>query len=65
MKHATIFALTVLGAATLLTPPARSAGGDQPDSARMFAKQCASCHTVPDPGLSVDKVWINQVRETT
>ena len=65
MKRAGLVLLIILGAATLLSSLAFSQGKDRVDPGQMFAKQCASCHTVPDPGLPADKVWMNQVRETT
>jgi mono/diheme cytochrome c family protein len=57
--------LLLLVTAVVFTRPARSEGEDRPDPGKMFANKCASCHAVPDPGLPADKVWINQVRETT
>ena len=65
MIRAGIAILVFAGAATLLCPPAASQGEDAPDPGRMYAKQCASCHTVPDAGLAWDRVWIDQIRETT
>jgi len=65
MIRAGIALLILVGAATFLAAPAVPKGEDRPDPGRMFAKQCANCHTVPDPGLPADRVWIDQVRETT
>lgn len=34
-------------------------------AAKLFAAQCASCHTIPDPARETDKVWLAQVKETS
>ena len=44
---------------------ALAAAGEQPAPAEVFGKRCATCHAVPDPGLAVDRPWIDQVRRTT
>ena len=42
-------------------------GGDEAgfDATALFAARCASCHSVPYPGVRTDRVWLGQVRETT
>ena len=43
-----------------------TAFGDNDDKTRMlFAKQCASCHSVPDPAIRTDMAWLDQVNRTS
>ncbi len=34
------------------------------DAAKLFAKDCASCHLPPDPSFAVDRAWITQLADT-
>jgi len=54
----------LLGAVALCVP---ALGGDDAgfDAAAHFTTRCASCHSVPYPGVRADRVWLGQVRETT
>ena len=45
--------------------PAYGGDEDKHDPAKIFTARCASCHTLPDPGVRSDKVWLAQIRETT
>jgi hypothetical protein len=51
-------AFPVAAAAALAAP------GGETAPAELFAKSCAPCHAVPDPGLAADRPWIEQVRRT-
>jgi cytochrome c2 len=31
---------------------------------KMFAKRCATCHTVPDPAIRTDLAWLDQINRT-
>jgi cytochrome c5 len=35
------------------------------ESARLFAKSCASCHVYPDASLPTDEAWLRQIMETS
>ncbi len=57
MRWITAFPLAAAAAAL-------AAGAAALAPADLLGKACASCHAVPDPGLEVDRVWIDQVRRT-
>ena len=43
-----------------------TAFGENDDKTRkLFAKQCASCHSVPDPAIRTDMAWLDQVNRTS
>jgi len=50
-------------AAVLLLPLA-ARGDDGKEAQRIFETRCASCHTIPDPGLRGDRAWLGQVPRT-
>ena len=31
---------------------------------KLFQRSCAGCHTVPDPGIRTDRVWLQQIQQT-
>jgi mono/diheme cytochrome c family protein len=59
--------LVLVGAESLSPTPSRAQDGE-PDparqSARLFAKTCASCHVYPDASYATDRAWLGQVLET-
>lgn len=59
----------VVAAVALVCPPAINAQDSDPtparrETARLFAKQCASCHVLPDASLPTDRAWLGRVMET-
>ncbi len=56
--------LLCLSVAVLVIPLAETPGQD-PTVAEIFTAQCASCHTVPDPGMRTDLAWLDQINRTT
>ena len=56
--------LLVLIAAIVVLPTTTSTGQGQ-SAGEIFAARCASCHTVPDPGLRTDLAWLDQINRTT
>lgn len=54
--------LLLLGA--FLVPTRPSAGGD-PEPGPLFTRNCAPCHTVPDPALRADRAWLERIHRTT
>lgn len=56
--------LLVLIAAIVVLPATPSTGQGQ-SAGEIFTTQCASCHTVPDPGLRTDLAWLDQINRTT
>lgn len=57
--------LPVILAAAAFSVPASAGDEDKHDPKKIFTARCASCHTVPDPGVRSDKIWLTQIRETT
>ncbi len=45
--------------------PATPSTGQGHSAGEIFAARCASCHTVPDPGLRTDLAWLDQIKRTT
>lgn len=41
------------------------AAAGEHDPKKIFTARCAGCHSVPDPAIRSDAVWLAQVRETT
>ena len=56
--------LVVLIAAIAVLPAPQSTGQD-PTVGEIFTARCASCHTVPDPGMRTDLAWLDQINRTT
>lgn len=56
--------LLVLIAAIVVLPTTPSTGQGH-SAGEIFAARCASCHTVPDPGLRTDLAWLDQINRTT
>ena len=50
--------------AVAIVPVAETTGQGQ-SAGETFTTQCASCHTVPDPGLRTDLAWLDQINRTT
>ena len=46
------------------TEPAARGQEDGIDAAGLFAKSCASCHSIPDPDLPGDRAFLAQVKDT-
>ena len=59
-----IWSIPLLGLAVLFVAEPTS-GRERPEVAGFFAKNCAACHTVPDPTVPADRAWLEQVRRTT
>jgi hypothetical protein len=61
--------LVILGAELVSPRSTRAQDGDRApterESARLFAKSCASCHVYPDASLPTDKAWLGQIMETS
>jgi hypothetical protein len=60
---AAVLAAAASGAALVALVP-RSSAEDHPGPAQVWAQSCATCHSVPDPALSADRTWTEQVRDT-
>ncbi|MHC4957725.1 MAG: hypothetical protein ACYTGN_05060 [Planctomycetota bacterium] len=63
MRLTPLALVVALATAALLHAPA-SEGGESDDAAKLFAARCATCHTVPDPGVRTDAAWLEQVDRT-
>ncbi|MHC4470906.1 MAG: hypothetical protein ACYS99_08065 [Planctomycetota bacterium] len=59
-----IWAIPLLGA-VFLVPWISSQEKNRIDPAKLFAKNCVACHSVPDPALETGRAWLDQVRRTT
>ena len=59
-----LLVLIVLIAAIAVLPETLSIGQGH-SAGEIFAARCASCHTVPDPGLRTDLAWLDQINRTT
>ena len=57
--------LPVIFVAAALSVPAIGGDEDKHNPAKIFTARCASCHTMADPGVRSDKIWLAQIRETT
>jgi hypothetical protein len=65
-----LLSLAVVGGELLAPRSVRAQDGGHPaptgrDSAKLFAKNCASCHVYPDAALSTDQAWLGQIMETS
>lgn len=40
-------------------------GAEDKKTRQLFVKQCASCHSVPDPAIRTDMAWLDQVNRTS
>ena len=59
-KPVTLFFLALAG----LSAPARSEDWSPQNVEAAFKNKCNHCHTVPDPGSSFDRAWLDQVNRT-
>ncbi len=51
--------------AAIAVLPATPSTGEGHSVGEIFSARCASCHTVPDPGLRTDLAWLDQINRTT
>jgi hypothetical protein len=40
-------------------------GAGDKKTQQLFVKQCAGCHSVPDPAIRTDMAWLDQVSRTS
>ena len=45
-------------------PPGAAAAQEEGRAGALFAKNCMACHQAPDLRFSVDRAWLNQVKDT-